>query len=704
MSKNDNLILELEKEYELNEQHKSGDELEVKTDTFGDPIIEKAPKGQMVKVSKKIINFASSNRWMLWVVFAVAILSAALSLFSPSLMQTITDEIQKWFNTGVESLDKIMYTGIILSIVFFLAWVLNYINRYIMAIFTQKISKKMRSDINNKIDRLPMSHFGENSTGGTLSIIANDADAVGISLNNSIGTLLLQSTLLIGSLIMMFVTNWAMALSAIAATIIGFVLTILIMGKSQKYFNDQRKWLSRINGHIEESYSGQTIIKVYNGENEIIKKFTNLNMILSSKVFKSQALSSLMMPIMIFIDKFAYVIVIVIGAVLATQGLFGVTFGTIVAFIFYVRYFTQPMSQIAQAVQGLQTGIAASHRVFEFLELKEMSVEENSIINIQLTKENNSTKIIEFIEKTSKEDPRFKYTITNGDELTLICTEKEKLQELIETLYIEYNLSIDSSIIESIPRETISIEHDKVKGLVEFEHVQFGYDKDKVIINDFSAIAKPSQKVAIVGPTGAGKTTLVNLLMRFYEINKGDIKIDGISIHDMKQSDVRKLFCMVLQDTWLFDGTIKENIVYSKEGITDEMVWEVIESVGLAHYVRTLPSGINTVLSSKVSLSEGQKQQITIARAMIQDAPMLILDEATSNVDTRTEIHIQNAMDKLMEKRTSFVIAHRLSTIKNADLILVLKDGDVIESGNHNQLIEKQGFYANLYNSQFQND
>ncbi|MGL4950848.1 MAG: ABC transporter ATP-binding protein, partial [Mycoplasma sp.] len=488
-------------------------------------------------------------------------------------------------------------------------------------------SKKMRTDVNSKIDRLPMAHFNENSTGETLSVIANDTDATGVSINNSIGTLVLQVTLLLGSLVMMFVNNWALALTVIGSAMLGSAITVVIMGRSQVYFNDQRKWLSKINGHIEESFSGQTVIKVYNGEKEVTKIFNKLNIELATKSFKSQALSSLMMPIMFFVDKFAYVMVYVVGAVLVSTGQFSTTYGTIVLFVFYARYFTQPLSQIAQAMQSLQTGIAASSRVFEFLELDEM------------------------------------------------LPEDDKQYKVIKN----------------------------VKGKVEFKNVKFGYDKNKLIIKNFSALAKPSQKVAIVGPTGAGKTTLVNLLMRYFELNGGDILIDDISIHDMKQSDVRHLFCMVLQDTWLFDGTIRENIVYSKENISDKVVWEAVESVGLTHYIKTLPEGLDTVLSSKVSLSEGQKQQITIARAMIQDSPMLILDEATSNVDTRTEIHIQNAMDKLMSNRTSFVIAHRLSTIKNADLILVLKDGDVIESGNHNQLLKKEGFYAQLYNSQFQN-
>ncbi|MGL4951806.1 MAG: ABC transporter ATP-binding protein [Mycoplasma sp.] len=662
----------------------------------------KLPKGQFFNIFKKLITFSKKHFWMIIFVALLGVGSATITIYAPKLLEKIIDEMQKWIFGLPPSIDPILNWSITLIILYLFTWLMNYINRYIMAIYSQRVSKKMRTDLNKKIDNLPMSHFNDNSTGGTLSVIANDADAIGVSLNNSIGTLILQVTLLFGSLIMMFVSNWVLALTVIGSTLFGFILTVIIMGKSQVYFNDQRKWLSKINGHIEECFSGQTVIKVYNGEKEVTKIFNDLNIGLSTKTFKSQALSSLMMPIMFFVDKFAYVMVYVVGAVLVSTNQFSTTYATIVLFVFYARYFTQPLSQIAQAMQSLQTGIAASSRVFDFLELNEMKVEENSTIKINLKDFKALTKLKQFLAKALKDDHRLKCEYDN-EELKIISTDKTELISLIKKLNTEFMLAIDSSQIQQIPRESKTINHSEIKGKVEFKNVKFGYDKDKIIIKNFSAIAKPSQKVAIVGPTGAGKTTIVNLLMRYFELNSGDILIDDVSIHDMKQSTVRDMFCMVLQDTWLFDGTIKENIVYSKKGVSDEQVLQAVESVGLTHYIKTLPDGLNTVLSSKISLSEGQKQQITIARAMIQNSPMLILDEATSNVDTRTEIHIQNAMDQLMSNRTSFVIAHRLSTIKNADLILVLKDGDIIEKGNHDELLSKKGFYEKLYNSQFQN-
>lgn len=468
-----------------------------------------------------------------------------------------------------------------------------------------------------------MSYFHKTSSGDILSRVTNDVDTVAQSLNQSISTMVSAITLFIGSLIMMFVTNWIMAIAAIAATLIGFALMFLITGRSQKYFTRQQKHLGAINGHIEEIYAGHTVVKAYNGEKQSVEEFEKLNGELKNSAFKAQCLSGLMMPLMSFIGNLGYVAVCVVGAALAING--QIKFGVIVAFTMYVRYFTQPLSQMAQAAQSLQSATAAGERVFDFLGSNEMQNEDGKSATLGIA-----------------------------------------------------------------------------QGKVEFSHVKFGYeDSDKTVIRDFSAIAMPGQKVAIVGPTGAGKTTLVNLLMRFNEIQGGQILIDGVPIDGVRREEVRKQFCMVLQDTWLFEGSVRENLVYNTPDVSDEKLDEACKSVGLDHFIKTLPNGYDTVLSDGVSLSQGQKQQLTIARAMIADRPMLILDEATSSVDTRTELQIQSAMDALMKGRTSFVIAHRLSTIKNSDMILVLKDGDVIESGNHEQLLEKEGFYAELYNSQF---
>ena len=422
---------------------------------------------------------------------------------------------------------------------------------------------------------------------------------------------------------MMLKTNVIMTGTGILATVIGFVLMLFIMGHSQKYFTRQQKHLGELNGHIEEIYTGHTVVKAYNGEDDAIAEFHELNEKLRDSGFKAQAMSGLMMPIMTFIGNLGYVAVCLVGAALAIDG--QISFGVIVSFIMYIRFFTQPLSQLAQASQQLQSAGAASSRVFEFLDAEEMEDESN---------------------KTA--------TLTN------------------------------------------------TKGDVTFSHVQFGYEPDKMIINDFSAEAKAGQKIAIVGPTGAGKSTIINLLMRFYEINSGEIKIDGVPTSDLKREEVHSQFCMVLQDTWLFEGTVRENLIYCSENRSEEKMKEACKAVGLDHFIRTLPKGYDTILDDQVNLSQGQKQQLTIARAMIADKPILILDEATSSIDTRTELQIQQAMDELMKGRTSFVIAHRLSTIKNSDLILVLKDGDVIESGNHEELMEKKGFYADLYNSQFE--
>lgn len=493
-----------------------------------------------------------------------------------------------------------------------------------MATVTQRVSREMRSDISGKINRLPMWFYNRTTTGDVLSRVTNDVDTIGQSLNNSIGNLVSNIVLFLGSLFMMLKTNGIMAATAVVSSLLGFVLMFAIMGKSQKYFTRQQKSLGAINGHIEEIYAGHTVVKAYNGEADAEKVFDDMNGKLRDSGFKAQCLSGIMMPLMNFVGNFGYVAVCVVGGAMALEGKIG--FGVIVAFMMYVRYFTQPLSQIAQAMQSLQSAAAAGERVFEFLEAEEMEDESHK---------------------------------------------KIKLED--------------------------------VEGYVEFDHVKFGYeDSGNVVIHDFSATARPGQKIAIVGPTGAGKTTLVNLLMRFHEIQGGDIRIEGIPVRELSREEVHAQFCMVLQDTWLFEGTVRENLVYCTENVSDGKMEAACRAVGLDHFIRTLPQGYDTVLGDQLSLSQGQKQQLTIARAMIADRPMLILDEATSSVDTRTELQIQKAMDELMKNRTSFVIAHRLSTIKNADLILVLKDGDVIESGTHEELINKNGFYADLYNSQFE--
>lgn len=537
------------------------------------------------------------------------------------------DELPASINKLVKpsaDMDKIMQIGLFLVGLYVLSYVLSAVQGWIMSTITQKVSKQMRSDISHKINRLPMSFYNKTTTGDVLSRVTNDVDTIGQSLNQSIGMLITSVVLFAGSLIMMIKTNIWMTLTAVCSSLIGFVIMFVIMGRSQKYFRRQQKHLGEINGHIEEIYTGHTVVKAYNGEDDAKKTFDELNEKLKHSGFMAQCLSGLMMPIMNFIGNLGYVAVCVVGGAMALDGKIG--FGVIVAFMMYVRYFTQPLSQMAQAVQSMQSAGAAGERVFEFLEAEEMEDETGKI---------------------------------------------EKL--------------------------------DNVKGNVTFEHVKFGYeDSDRIIINDFSAEAKPGQKIAIVGPTGAGKSTMVNLLMRFHEIQSGRISIDGVPTNQIKRETVHSQFCMVLQDTWLFEGTVRENLIYCTPDASDEKMEQACKAVGLDHFIRTLPNGYDTILNDQVNLSQGQKQQLTIARAMIADKPMLILDEATSSVDTRTEQKIQNAMDKLMENRTSFVIAHRLSTIKNADLILVLKDGDIIESGNHEELMKQNGFYASLYNSQFE--
>lgn len=570
----------------------------------------------------KIIRYCKRYLAVIVVALICAVAGTILTILGPDKLSDLTKVITEGIATGID-MERVKFIGLTLVAFYVASAILSFGQQFIMATVTQNVTKQLRSDISGKINRLPMAYYNKTSTGDVLSRVTNDVDMISQSMNQSIGNLVSAVALFFGSLIMMFKTNVIMTLTAVIATMIGFGLMSLITSHSQKYFSRQQANLGALNGHIEEIYSGHTVVKAYNGEKNAKKVFDELNNNLRDSAFKAQSLSGLMQPLMAFIGNFGYVAVCVMGAVLTMKGYIG--FEVIVAFMMYIRLFTQPLAQIAQATQSLQSAAAAGERVFAFLGAEEMP------------------------------------------------DESDKTEKL-----------------------------GKAEGYVDFEHVKFGYeDTDKIIIHDFSAKAKPGQKIAIVGPTGAGKTTLVNLLMRFHEIQSGDIKIDGISTRDMKREEVRSQFCMVLQDTWLFEGTVRENLVYNTENVSEEKIEAACKAVGLDHFIRTLPHGYDTILNDQVSLSQGQKQQLTIARAMIADKPMLILDEATSSVDTRTELQIQKAMDALMQNRTSFVIAHRLSTIKNADLILVLKDGDIIESGNHEELLAKGGFYADLYNSQF---
>ena len=571
----------------------------------------------------KLITYCKNYIPIIVIALTSAVIGTILTLLGPDKLSEMTDVITSGILTTID-MEKITSIGLTLVVIYGISLVLNLTQGYIMASVTQRISKSLRKDISKKINRLPMWYYNNTTTGDLLSRVTNDVDTIGQALNQSTGTLISAICLFLGSLVMMLKTNVIMAITAVLSTIIGFGLMSVIMKKSQKYFTSQQEYLGKINGHIEEVYSGHTVIKAYNAENQMMNIFKNLNATLKDSAFRAQFLSGLMMPIMTFIGNLGYVAVCIVGAALAMNG--NISFGVIVAFIMYVRYFTQPLGQMAQGIQSMQSAAAASHRVFEFLEAEEMEDESHKAV-----------------------------ALANAN------------------------------------------------GRVEFKNVKFGYKgTGKIIINDFSALAKPGRKIAIVGPTGAGKSTLVNLLMRFNEINSGEILIDDTPISDLTRENIHDLFCMVLQDTWLFEGTIRENLVYNKTDVPDEVIKNACKAVGLDHFIETLHDGYDTILNDKVNLSAGQKQQLTIARAMIKDSPMLILDEATSSVDTRTELLIQQAMDKLMEGRTSFVIAHRLSTIKNADVILVLKDGDILENGNHEELLEKGGFYAELYNSQFE--
>lgn len=571
---------------------------------------------------KKLMHYL--NKYKFRIIFALifSAFSSVLAIISPKRLEKLINTIIAGIITGID-IDKVKEIMFALIIIYVLSAIFDYLEKYLMVDATNKFAKELREKISHNINKLPLKYFDTHTSGDILSRVTNDIDTVSQNLNNSLGTFVSAITLLVGCLIMMFKTNWIMALTSIFSSIIGLVLMMIILSKAQKYFVMRQEELGKLNGHIEEIYSSQTLVKAYNGEKNAWDKFAKLNENVYTCNLKSEFLGGMMPSIMGFIGNFGYVAVCVVGALLTMKGT--ISFGVIVAFIMYVRLFANPLSQIAQSLNSMQSVTAASERVFEFLEEKEM-------------------------------------------------TDESKLKGKLN------------------PK--------KVKGNIEFKHVKFGYDDEKLIIKDFSAKVKPGEKIAIVGPTGAGKTTMVNLLEKFYEINDGDITIDGVSIKDLKRENIHDLFIMILQDTWLFNGSIRDNIKYNNNA-TDEEIWNALKVVGAEHYVKSLPKGLDYEVGDSENISAGQRQLLTIARGMIKDAPFLILDEATSNVDTRTEELVQKAMDKLTKGRTSFIIAHRLSTIKNADLILVMKDGNIIEQGNHNELLKQNGFYADLYNSQF---
>lgn len=635
-------------------------------------------KGTLIKI------FNNLGKWKYVLIFALgmAALSAILALVAPNKLSDLTDEItlgitpniseniikdimtsdditvedkmalqslmENLKNSGKElddillqldnlpdsiysiikpkmDITRIKSMALVLAIIYILSAIFSYIESILTTIIANKYAYKLRRNISKKINKLPLRYFDSHETGDVLSRVTNDIDTVAQTMNNTIASLVSSITLFIGSIIMMFVTNWQMALTAIISSLFGFMFMSIILSKSQKYFMQRQVELGNLNAHIEEVYSGHNVVKAYNGDIEAMEEFDKLNKNLYVCNKKSQFLSGIMQPLMGFIGNFSYVAVCVVGAILVSKNI--ITFGIIVAFMIYVRLFTNPLTRIAQAMTQLQSMTAAGERVFEFLEETEMPDE--------------------------------------------------------------------SYITKKLDKKT-------VKGEIEFKHVKFGYDKNRIIIKDFNAMIKPGQKVAIVGPTGAGKTTMVNLLMKFYDINDGDILIDGVSTKELTRENIHDLFVMVLQDTWLFEGTIRDNIKFNKENISDEDIMKCCDVVGVSHFIKTLSGELDAKIDGGESVSQGQKQLLTIARGMIENAPFLILDEATSNVDTRTEELVQKAMDKLTKGKTSFIIAHRLSTIKNADIILVMKDGNIVEQGKHDELLKMNGFYASLYNSQFE--
>ncbi len=581
-------------------------------------------KGDL-KSLNKLFKYTKKYHIAIIVAFVCAIVSAVCTIIGPSFLSDLTNVIQAGLMGKDIDMSEVTRVSITLLSLYSLGAIIAFVQQFIMATVTQRTANCLRSDINKKINTLPLAFFDSSSTGDVLSIVTNDVDTISQTLSSSIANFVSAVVLFFGVIIMMFVKNWILALTVILSSVIGFMLMGLILSKSQVYFNRKQEYLGKMNGHIEEIYTNHNVVKAYNSVENEKTKFDAFNEGLYINNWKSQFLSGLMMPLMGFIGNFSYVMIFIVGVAISISSPSFLKFGTIIAFTIYARLFNQPLNTISQSMTNLQQASAASKRVFNILQMQDMENEDGKISHI-----------------------------------------------------------------------------DSVKGNIDFENVSFRYLEDKPIINNFSVSIKSGQKVAIVGPTGAGKTTIVNLLMRFYDINSGTIKIDGISTKDMRRECVHDMFDMILQDTWLFNGTLRENLTYNKTGVSDDDLLRVCKAVGLSHLVESLPNGLDTVLDEKASLSEGQKQQLTIARAMIKDAPLLILDEATSNVDTRTELIIQNAMDKLTENRTSFVIAHRLSTIKNANIILVINHGDIVEMGNHQELLAKNGFYADLYNSQFQ--
>ena len=577
------------------------------------------------KSLKKLFSYCKSYLPAIITALVLAFVGAVTTILGPDkisdLMNVITQGLT--IESGV-NMKKFVEIVVFLICLYAGGVVANYLQQFIMATVTQKVAKKLRTDINTKINKLPLKYFDTTTRGEVLSVVTNDVDTISQTLGSTISNLVNALTLFVGVVFMMFKVNWILALVTIGTSIFGFVLMFLILGKSQKYFNQRQQNLGEMNGHIEEIYTNQNVVKAYNAQQQAKNKFNTINAKLYNNNWKSQALSGLMHPLMGFAGNLSYALIFIVGVALILNGGTSVGFGTIISFTIYARLFSQPLTTIAQSMGSIQQTSAASKRVFEMLESKELENESHKTIRLE-----------------------------------------------------------------------------QVKGDIEFKNVKFGYNQDDVIIKDFSVKIKKGQKVAIVGPTGAGKTTIVNLLMRFYETDSGDIFIDGTNTKDLKRENVRDLFDMILQDTWLFEGTIRENLVYNKQNVSDEQLDKVCSAVGIKHFINTLKDKYDTRIDSSLGLSEGQKQQLTIARAMIKDSPLLILDEATSSVDTRTELVIQNAMDKLTKGRTSFVIAHRLSTIKNADVILVLKDGDIVEQGTHENLLNQNGFYAELYNSQF---
>ncbi len=588
------------------------------------PNMQPNQKTDLKGALSRLSQYMRKSLGVILLALILAAFSAVLTILGPDWVGKIAGLMSDGLVTGID-LGAVAKIGIVLACIYGVSALFGFIQHYIMASVTLKMSYRMRAELSGKINRVPQKYFNLHSQGDILSRITNDVSTLQQGLTNSLPTIISAATQFVGCLIMMFVTEWRMALAALCVTVVGLLLTVLIMSRSQRYFVARQERLGKLNGYIEEMYSGHEVVRISRAGSDVNAQFDRLNRAVYDANWKSQFLSGVMQPLMNIIGNISYVVVCVLGSILAINGVIGID--VIVSFILYVRLFTSPLTQIAQGMTNLQTASASAHRIFDFLESEELSDESGK-----------------------------KETLTN------------------------------------------------VKGAVQFEHVRFSYpdSPDKIIIKDFSADIRPGQKVAIVGPTGAGKTTMVNLLMRFFELNGGSIRIDGIPSSELRREDVHAMFGMVLQDTWLFEGTVRENLVYNMEGITDEQLERVCRACGLDKFVHSLPQGFDTVLSESTSISAGQKQLLTIARAMLQNAPMLILDEATSSVDTRTELLIQRAMDRLTAGRTSFVIAHRLSTIKNADLILVMKDGDVIESGTHETLMQKGGFYAELYNSQFE--